>query len=105
MKGKRRRLLQMNNASGLSKGTQAPSAMSASNGRVTSVKRGWENTAVFGSKGHILHVVGSLYGSFVSRGNPVSSPSVTRSCRQFYSYLLGQRQRGLHMGPRLPWEM
>ena len=30
---------------------------------------------------------------------------VTRSHRQFYSYLLGQRQRGLDTGPLLPWEM
>lgn len=56
---------------------------------------------IFGSKGHILHVVGSLYYRFVT-GNPVSSLRVTRSHRQFCSYLPGQRQRGLATGPLLP---
>lgn len=37
--------------------------------------------------------------------NPISCLSVTGSHRQFYSYLLGQRQRGLDTGPLLSPEM
>lgn len=37
--------------------------------------------------------------------NPISRLSVTGSHRQFYSYLLGRRQRGLDTGPLLSPEM
>lgn len=69
------------------------------------IHKAWlQNAALSVSKGHMLHIVGSLYCSFLSPGNPILFLSITKSQRQFYSYLLSQRWRGLDVGPLFPLE-